>query len=544
MQLSEQRRQVNPTATVPVQPTVAPATVSVAVQNPRHPSQIQIQTSEGVAVRGWNFYSPVASTHGQQASPQLHPAAPPSHPSVLQNDFTSETGTLQSARNAGDAFTNAEVQSHHLETTASRPVVTSTDPAPTLSAPPSSQSQSILLAPEEKGAALYTMRGLAASIKRSLNAAVSSASSDSHSQKLKRSSSIEAMKPDLAVDEQGPEPKAEPEPVNPVAEPPSIILPASLSDVSVPQHEETMQTANGFQIPSSSSRKFVPFSTLTGAVSFDNIPDSVPINQNPAPSPEATGVLEEDLTTSQSTPQPDVLHNHIEDPFISVSQPSFDPLSFPHRTPTPPLAATITTVHDEGEVEEKAVSISPSYPSTPLHEAEIDSQLQFPPSRIEDDVEMSVAPGEDHVQIQLNVASSEFSQAQDNDTLVQEADESLAPSVVEIDRSPRGSPMVEEYPGGETRSSARAPEELARVLPRTSPIRVQSTDIAETSSPSSLPKLPRKSRRKQEFYVAVPPASEWVLRAKHREAERKALMREKAGEFGLLKWFCSISHTF
>ena len=536
MQLLEQRRQVNPTATVPVQPTVAPATVSVAAQNPRHPSQIQIQTSEGAAVRGWNIYSPVVSTHGQQALPQLHPAAPPGHPSVLQNDLTSETGTLQSARNPGDAFTSAGLQSHHLETTASRPVVTSTDPAPNLSAPPSSQSQSILLAPEEKGTALYTMRGLAASIKRSLNAAVSSASSDPHSQKQKRLSSIEIVdkaKPDLTVDEQDPEPKAEPEPVNPATESSSTVLPASLSDVSVPQLEETMQTANEFQIPSSSPRKFVPFSTLTGAVSFDNIPDSVPINQNSAPSPEATGVLEEDLTTSQCTPQPGVLHNHIEDPFISVSQSSFDPLSFPHRTPTPPLAATITTVHDEGEVEEKAVSISPSHPSTPLHEAEIDLQLQFSPSRNEDDVEMSVAPGEDP--IQLNVASSEFPQAQDNDALVEEADESSAPSVVEIDRSPRGSPMVEEYQGGETRSSAQAPEELARVLSRTSPIRVQSTDIAETSSPSSLPKLPRKSRRKQEFYIAVPPASEWVLRAKHREAERKALMREKAGEFGILK---------
>jgi hypothetical protein len=347
--------------------------------------------------------------------------------------------------------------------------------------------------------------------------------------------------PDLAVEkphEQDLDPKAGPQPVNLVSEPddsPPTIPPVSYPEVSIPQ-QGTVPHVNGLQITGSqhnSSHNFVPFSTLTGAVSFDNITDSVPVNHNPMPSSETTAVLE-DLTTSQPTPLT-VLHNPLEDPFVAVSQSSFDPLSFPQRTPTPPLAATITTLHDEGEVDGKAESTSSSHPSTILHEIEIDSQLQLIPSGHEDDVEMSVTPGEDQVQTHSDIASSEFSRAQDNEPVMQEADvfvrraESLAPSIEEIDRGTIGSPIVE-YPGGETRSPPRVPEEPAWGITKTSPIRVQSTGSVETSGPSSMPELPRKPRGKQEFYIAVPPASEWVLLAKRREAERKALEREKGGE--------------
>jgi hypothetical protein len=374
-----------------------------------------------------------------------------------------------------------------------------------------------------------------------------SAGSDPHDQKRKPLNSIEAVDtqhqtksstPDLAIgksNEEGPDSKAGTEPVNLITEPvdsPSTTLPVSFSEVLIP-HEETIRTANGFQIPHSSPN-FTPYSTLTGAVSFDNITDSVPVNHDPAPPSGATGVLEES-TTSRPTSQI-VIHDHVEDPLIP-DQPSFEPLSFPHRTPTPPLVATITTVHDEGEVDEKADPTPSSRPSTPLHEIEIDSQLQYIPSGNEDDVEMSSVLGEDQVPTQPDIASSEFSRAWDNDILMQEAGVSthLATSldrhIEEIDRGSIGSPMVEEHPGNERRRSAQAPEELARVFPKTLPIRVQSTDFAETSSRGSLPKLPRKSRGKQKFYIAVPRASEWVRQAKRREAERKALM-EKAGEFG------------
>jgi hypothetical protein len=386
-----------------------------------------------------------------------------------------------------------------------------------------------------------------------------SASSDPHSQKWKPSNSIEAVDtqhqtksstPDLAIEksyEQGPDSKAGTQPVNLVTEPvdsPSTILPVSFSEVLIP-HEETIRTANGFQSPNSqhdSSPNFTPYSTLTGAVSFDNITDSVPVNHNPAPSSEATVVLE-DITTSQPMSQI-VIHDHVEDPLIP-DQPSFEPLSFPHRTPTPPLAATITTVHDE---DEKADPTPSSRPSTPLYEIEIDSQLQYIPPGNEDDIEMSSVPGEDHVPTQPNIESSEFSQARDNDALMQEADvsthqaTSLDRPIEEIDRGSIGNPMVEEHPENERRRSAQAAEELARVLPMTSPILVQTTDFAETSSGGSLPKLARKSRGKQKFYIAVPPASEWVLQAKRREAERKALMKERAGEFGYVgirSWYFS-----
>jgi hypothetical protein len=102
-------------------------------------------------------------------------------------------------------------------------------------------------------------------------------------------------------------------------------------------------------------------------------------NTSSSRSYNSTGVLDDLTTSSQSIPQPDVLLNHIEDLSMPVSQPSYDPF-FPHRTHTPPLAVTITTVHDEGEIDEKSVSISSPHPSTVLHETEIDSQLQLIPS--------------------------------------------------------------------------------------------------------------------------------------------------------------------
>jgi len=70
----------------------------------------------------------------------------------------------------------------------------------------------------------------------------------------------------------------------------------------------------------------------------------------------------------------------------------------------------------------------------------------------------------------------------------------------------------------------------ARLLAKARPTRAQSLVSAETSDPSSLPRFPRKPLRKQDFYVAVPSPSEWVLRAKHREVERKALVDGKTAE--------------
>lgn len=505
----------------------------------------------------WNSFAPVASAHVRQTSSQHAPAALPSHtpaaspshtplPHPPAKELVTETYSVRPAPGTGDAHNVAESQSHYPEVTTRSGVVLSADRILSLSAPPSSQSdstQSILLAPE-KGKALYSMRGLAASIKRSLYAerlAASvrpSASSDPHGQTRKPLNSIEAVDtqhqmksstPDLAIGkpyEQGLDSKEGSQRTNIITEPVdslSTIPPVTFSEVSV-AHEET---TNEFQIPNSqhdSSPTFAPYSSLTGAVSFENVTDSVPVNHNPTPCSDATCVLE-DTTTSQI-----VLHDRVEDALMT-DQPTFEPISFPHRTQTPPLAATITIIDDEGEVDEKAKPTPSSRPCTPLHEIEIDSQPEYIPSGNEDDVEMSSIPGEDDVPIQPDVASLEFSKAWDNGAQMQEADvsthqaTSLDRPIGEIDPSSIVSPAVEEHPENERKRSTQSPDEPARVPPKTSSI---GTDSVETSSRVSSPKLARKFRGKQKFYIAVPPASGWVLQAKRRE--RKALMKEKAGE--------------
>ena len=218
--------QIHPTTSIP-HPTVAPPPISKSAQNVQRPSQFQVSKPEGVAMsppppqqtREWISYVPAASAHGRQTSSQHAPASHVPLPHTPANESTTETNAVRLARSTGpgDAYNAAEAQSHHPEVTTSSRLVTSTDHAPTLSAPPNLQSdstQSILLASEEKGKALYSMRGLAASIKRSLNAerlAASmdpSASSDSHGQKLKPLNPIEvdtqhqtkSNAPDLAIE--------------------------------------------------------------------------------------------------------------------------------------------------------------------------------------------------------------------------------------------------------------------------------------------------------------------------------------------------------
>jgi len=400
---------------------------------------------------------------------------------------------------------------------------------------------------EEKVSALYTMRGLAASIKRSLNAerlaaavAESSPSSDSHTQKRERSSSAEAVdnlrevelgRPEGKVDEHL---KAEPQPATLVPEPDeslSTMLPVSFPEEAAIPQQETIHTPSEFTMPNpphESAQNFVPFSTLTGAVSFDDISGSGSASHNAAPSSEVL----EDLSTAHPTPEA-ILHSHIEVPLISMSQPSFDPLSFPHRTPTPPLAAMITPFHDEDEVDEKTEATPSSHPSSVLHEEEIDSQLRLP-SGSEDDVEMRVDSGEDHAQAHFNIRSppeyTTHPEARDDDSPMQETDVFvrrtglLDSSTGEIDRRSMGSPQADEYPASKTRSPTQVSEEQRHVSTRASSTEVRSPGSGLQS------RVSRRSRGKQEFYIAVPPPSEWVLRAKHREAERKALVNEKSGQ--------------
>ncbi|KAI0004971.1 hypothetical protein BJV74DRAFT_880894 [Russula compacta] len=232
IQLWQQGRQLHPPVPFSTQSTIAQPTPSASAQNLQDRSQSQIPKQEEVAAtplphpqtQEWHSlaHSPQqvtsSGTQPRPAVPSSH--VPPLHPST--DGSTLETAISRTVLNT------SEVHSHHLEATTSNPAVTSTDLTPTTSVLPSSQSsptRSILLDPKEKGTALYTMHGLAASIKRSLNAerlaasAEPSASSDSHGQKRKRSSSAEAIdtlheaessRPNLATGkayEQGPLPK-------------------------------------------------------------------------------------------------------------------------------------------------------------------------------------------------------------------------------------------------------------------------------------------------------------------------------------------------
>jgi hypothetical protein len=54
--------------------------------------------------------------------------------------------------------------------------------------------------------------------------------------------------------------------------------------------------------------------------------------------------------------------------------------------------------------------------------------------------------------------------------------------------------------------------------------------LPENTGSGSLLKAIVKPRRKQAFYIEVPPPSEWVLRAKRREARKRALINDTAGE--------------
>lgn len=571
MQSWQQGRQILHTVPISTQPTTAASIASASAQNPRNQSAYQILKQDGTMAplphpqkQEWHSSVPVVSTlRRQAASPPTNAAVPSTHPSTLHphtNDSSRNTVVNSAMLNSADMRNEAEMQSHHSDAFADNSAVTSTSLVsgpPTLPSSQSGPTQSILLASEDKGSPLYTMRGLAASIKRSLNAerlATSShpsASSSSNGPKLKRSSSAEAIDDVRGVelsqsDGKGHEhkflPQEEPRSVSPVSEPDdsrSIVLPASFPEDPMPQ-QETIPTPSALVMPNpqhESTRNFVPFSTLTGAVSFDDI-STVSANHNAVPPSEAMDVSE-DLSTTHPTPET-VFHNPMEVPLMPIAQTSFEPLPFSHRTPTPPLAATITPLRDEDEGDGEGGVTPSSHPTSLLYEEEVDSQLWLIPSGGEDDVEMHVDSGEDHVQAHINITSpSEYAtdgKARDDTSSIQEADVFvrrtglLDSSIAGIDPGSIGNLQAEDAPVGETSSSVQISEELLRVPTKTSSTRFLSPGSAETSSSGLKSRASRRHRGKQEFYIAVPPPSEWVLRAKHREAERKALMNEKSGE--------------
>ena len=548
-----------------MQPTDTSSTASASAPDPRTQSQFQIPKQdvlEGSTAQHhphpqsqvWSSVAPLVD--GQQAPSQSRSAAPSSHATHIHSTAdvsTHETGPTQEfvGRPGGnpDVPNSIEVQPQNLGVTASNPAVNLDSSSPTPLGLQQGPTQSISLVSEEK---LYTMRGLAASIKRSLNAerlaasAEPSATSDLHKQKRMRSTSADIIdNPDPKVIKRSHSAEAyqqatllatEAQPVIDVKEQnalPSVILP-SFPQVST-QQQETVPLG-GFAVPNpqhESTPNFVPFSTLAGAVSFDHITESASASH--VHSPEHTG-HSEDLPGSQPTPDI-LLHGPMNIPLAPISQSAFDPLDFPHRTPTPPLAATITPLHDDDEVAEESNS---SRRTSPSHVEAADTQVHLIPSMNEHDHEMSVASGEDQVVNSLNVASSSEHatdpEAWNKNLPVQEADVFirrtglLDSSSGEISGEAIKTLQTEEHPAGDAKSPVRATEELPAVLTGKSPTCIKSPGVAETTGSGPLSKIPSKSRRKPAFYIDVPPPSEWVLRAKRREAEKKAPISDKAGK--------------
>ena len=412
---------------------------------------------------------------------------------------------------------------------------------------PSSQSHSILLAPEEKSAALYTMRGLAASIKRSLNAERLAASGQptatpkTHAEARKRSPSVEV------AEQFGPATAGTHEPaIVPMADtvetvpvlhldegenPPPATAPPPLPQVSLSQGEtasppDDATIPNSFQEP---SHDFVPFSTLAGAVSFDNATSYAPADRPTIPSPVARTF--EGLMDPQQAPDV-VPHDHmdIDVPLLSFTEASFSGFSFPTRTPTPPLSAMITPFRDDDGANAKTQETPPFIPTSPCSDqVEIQPESISPAS--EGGLEAMVISADDVCEDQDRIGFNATPLSSDHATHP-EAQIPNSPkegSRVFVRRtglldSPiekiSGEPLesvrrTEGYPGDETRKHVRASEVPPPVQP------------------------PMQSAGKPTFYVAVPPRPEWVRRAKHREAANKRLASEETGELFTLEPPCS-----
>jgi hypothetical protein len=427
---------------------------------------------------------------------------------------------------------------------------------------PSSQSHSILLAPEEKSTALYTMRGLAASIKRSLNAERLAASeqptatSETHAETRKPSPSVEVVE---VAEQFGPEtlPTADTVETVPVLHldggenPPSATAPSPFPQVSLSQGEtasppDDATIPNTFQEP---SLDFVPFSTLAGAVSFDNATSYAPADHPTIPSPVVSTF--EGLMDPQQAP--DVLpHDHmdIDVPMLSFTEASFNGLSFPTRTPTPPLSAMITPFRDDDGANAKTQETPSFIPTSPrLDQVEIQPESISPAS--ESGLEAMVISAddvcEDQDRIGFNVThlSSEQATHPEAQILNSPKEESrvfvrrtglLDSSIEDISGEPLESMRTEGYPGDETRKHVRTSEVSPVVHTSTRPT---STSPAATLGSSAFLKPPMQSAGKPTFYVAVPPRPEWVRSAKRREAANKRLASEEIGELYTLEPLCS-----
>lgn len=421
---------------------------------------------------------------------------------------------------------------------------------------PSSQSHSILLAPEEKTTTLYTIRGLAASIKRSLNAERLAASgqptptSETHTNTSKLSPSNGA---DIA-EQSGPATAGTHEPaIIPTTDAMETVPIPHLDEGGVssattlspfPQlpvsQRETSSSPDEVTIPDSyqePSHDFVPFSTLAGAVSFDNTTGYAPADHSTIHSPLASPF--EGLTDPQQAP--DIIpHDPMDIPLLPFTESSFNGLSFPSRTPTPPLSATITPFRDDDIVDGKIQEISSPVPTSPcLDQVEKRPESISPTSKHSLEARV-ISTGSDQ---DLDVTSPSSEHATHPQAQVQipnlPKEEShvfvrrtglLDSSIEEMSGEPLESVRTEGYPGDETRKHVRTSEVPSAVHTSTGPTSGRNTSPAGTPGFGVFLKPLMKPAEEPAFYIAVPPLPEWVRRAKRRKVANNGLGSEETGQ--------------
>ncbi len=548
----QQKRQIHPGVQAPMYSATTPSTTFASAQSLHTQSQSQIlnhNAPNGGAItptqphfRGQEWISaPTNSRDGRLAPSHPHLATPSAATSSLRPPTdNSVQGVFQGVVRQDipiSDMSKGETPSH-----------LTTNFASTFPTAPSSQSHSILLDSEEKSTALYTMRGLAASIKRSLNAEQLAASGQqaapSEADAKKRLTLDEAIDTGDAV-QSGP-------PTDESAIVPTVNPTLDTVETGVDPHPNggNPPSARSSPFPQVSvyqepSHDFVPFSTLAGAVSFDPPTGYPPADYHATPPPVATPL--ESLTNPQQSTDI-VSHDRMDIPLLSFTEASFNSLSFSTRIPTPPLSATITPLRDDDSAIEKPSS-NPTSPRLDQVEVQPESTSRASKGSLEATV-ISVGDNfEDQDRICFNARSlpSEHATRPEAQTLHSPKEEMsvfvrrpglLDSSMEEISGEPLESVRTERYSEDGTRKCLQ-PNEIPSVVPTsTQPTMMGWTRPAGISASNQLLQPSIKSAGNPTFYIAVPPQPEWVRRVKRREAAKKALTSEETGELRSLELHC------
>jgi hypothetical protein len=566
MQSWQQNGQMHPEGQVPIHSAPASSTTFASAGSLQSHSQSQIpnhnvpsEVASATPQMPLRWVSARTIPQDERSITSLPPVVAPSAPALPLHLHTDNSASQTNVAQHQE-FPISHVVKEETPTTATH--FPSTFPTA-----PSSQSHSILSAPEEKSSALYTMRGLAASIKRSLNAERRAASEqataapETNAEIRKRSPSDEAVdttEQSGLANARSNEPAISPTtesvetvPVLALDDPSSATILSPLPQGSVSQRETPSSideaiVPNSYQEP---LHDFVPFSTLAGAVSFDNATSYAPVD-HPIPSP-ATTPLEGLMNPRQA---PDLApHDHMDVPLLSFEA-SLNALSFPTRTPTPPLSAMITPFRDDDGANEKTQETSSSNPTSPrLDQVELQPESISPASNGFE--AMDICTNEDQDGIDLNVPSlsSEHATHPEVQILDSPAEEPdvfvrrtglLDSSIEEISGEALENLRAEGSAEDETRNLVRTSEVPSAVHTSTRPTSGGSTSHAATLGSSVSLKPAVKSAGKPSFYIAVPPQPEWVRNAKRQEAAKKGLASEENGEFVYFGTTLLVSHLF